>query len=374
MLHSILLVIFLLSFPIFILWAEGKSRFVRWISPIIICYVVGITMGNFPGLSLNGEVLETATGISVFLAIPLLLFSANLLILVKQVRPALFSFFLGIVAVIACALLAFWIFRYRVDRADAVAGMMIGVYTGGTQNMSAIGITLNMASEVFVLLNSADIIFSGIYFLFLLTVGKRLLGIILPGYNKLNGADLTDKTKEVTPGRKGKMVHVLAGMGLSALLVSVAIGISFIIKGAIYMPVILLVITTLGIAASFIPKIRELPLSFETANYLILVFALAMGSMSNFAELLEASSMLVWFCGFMVFGSVLLHYILAMVFRVDRDTLIITSTAAIFGPLFIGPVANALGNKEIIPIGIALGLIGYAIGNYLGYGIAIVLN
>jgi len=374
MLHSILLVIFLLSFPIFILWAEGKSRFVRWISPIIICYVVGITMGNFPGLSLNGEVLETATGISVFLAIPLLLFSANLLILVKQVRPALFSFFLGIVAVIACALLAFWIFRYRVDRADAVAGMMIGVYTGGTQNMSAIGITLNMASEVFVLLNSADIIFSGIYFLFLLTVGKRLLGIILPGYNKLNGADLTDKTKEVTPGRKGKMVHVLAGMGLSALLVSVAIGISFIIKGAIYMPVILLVITTLGIAASFIPKIRELPLSFETANYLILVFALAMGSMSNFAELLEASSMLVWFCGFMVFGSVLLHYILAMLFRVDRDTLIITSTAAIFGPLFIGPVANALGNKEIIPIGIALGLIGYAIGNYLGYGIAIVLN
>lgn len=374
MLHSILLVIFLLSFPIFILWAEGKSRFVRLISPIIICYVVGITMGNFPGLSLNGEVLETATGISVFLAIPLLLFSANLLILVKQVRPALFSFFLGIVAVIACALLAFWIFRYRVDRADAVAGMMIGVYTGGTQNMSAIGITLNMASEVFVLLNSADIIFSGIYFLFLLTVGKRLLGIILPGYNKLNGADLTDKTKEVTPGRKGKMVHVLAGMGLSALLVSVAIGISFIIKGAIYMPVILLVITTLGIAASFIPKIRELPLSFETANYLILVFALAMGSMSNFAELLEASSMLVWFCGFMVFGSVLLHYILAMLFRVDRDTLIITSTAAIFGPLFIGPVANALGNKEIIPIGIALGLIGYAIGNYLGYGIAIVLN
>jgi uncharacterized membrane protein len=133
-------------------------------------------------------------------------------------------------------------------------------------------------------------------------------------------------------------------------------------------------ITTLGIAVSFIRKIRELPLSFATANYLILVFALAMGSMSNLAELLETSSMLVWFCGFMVFGSVLIHYMLAAVFRVDRDTLIITSTAAIFGPLFIGPVANALGNKEIIPIGIALGLIGYALGNYLGYGIAFVLK
>ncbi len=80
------------------------------------------------------------------------------------------------------------------------------------------------------------------------------------------------------------------------------------------------------------------------------------------------------FCGFVVFGSVLLHYLLAILFRVDRDTLIITSTAAIFGPAFIGPVANAIGNKGIIPIGIALGLIGYAIGNFLGIGFAELLN
>lgn len=374
MLHSILLVSFLLSFPLFIMWAEKKSRVVRWISSIIFCYLVGIAIGNLPGLSLSGEVLEGAAGISVFLAIPLLLFSANLLVLIKQVRPALFSFFLGIVGVLACSVLAFWIFREHVDRANAVAGMMIGVYTGGTQNMAAIGIGLEMEPEVFPLLNSADIIFSGIYFIFLLTVGKRLLGLFLPKYLSLNGADQTDKPGELTPGRKGKMIHVVTGLGLSALLMSVAIGISFLIKGELFMPVVLLAITTLGIAASFVRKIRELPLSFATANYLILVFALAAGSMSNFAELLEASSMLVWFCGFMVFGSILLHYILATVFRIDRDTLIITSTAAIFGPLFIGPVAKALGNKEIIPIGIALGLIGYAIGNFLGYGIARVLN
>jgi uncharacterized membrane protein len=59
---------------------------------------------------------------------------------------------------------------------------------------------------------------------------------------------------------------------------------------------------------------------------------------------------------------------------VDRDTLIITSTAAIFGPAFIAPVAQAIGNREIIPIGIALGLIGFAIGNYLGMGLAFILK
>ena len=58
--------------------------------------------------------------------------------------------------------------------------------------------------------------------------------------------------------------------------------------------------------------------------------------------LLAASSTLFWFCGFVVFGSILLHYLMAILFKVDRDTLIITSTAAIFGPPFIAPVAQAI--------------------------------
>jgi uncharacterized membrane protein len=37
-------------------------------------------------------------------------------------------------------------------------------------------------------------------------------------------------------------------------------------------------------------------------------------------------------------------------------------------------VANAIGNKDIITIGIALSLIGYALGNYLGLGLAYILN
>ena len=139
-------------------------------------------------------------------------------------------------------------------------------------------------------------------------------------------------------------------------------------------PIVILGITSLGIAASFHKKIRRLPHSYSTANYLLLVFALAMGSLANFDELRTASSELFFFCGIVVFGSVFLQYLFACIFKIDRDTAIIASTASIFGPAFIGPVANALGNKDIIAVGIALGLIGYAIGNYLGIGISYLLN
>ncbi len=72
--------------------------------------------------------------------------------------------------------------------------------------------------------------------------------------------------------------------------------------------------------------------------------------------------------------SIILHIILGAIFRIDTDTLIITSTAGIFGPAFIGPVANGIRNKQVIVPGITMGLLGYAIGNYLGLAVAWLLK
>lgn len=378
MLTNIILMIVILGLPVLVIRLEKTTKIVRWLSPIIICYLVGILIGNIPGLSLDKELLNTVTGVSVFLAIPLLLFSANFYRLIKQVRPALFSFFLGLVAVVICSVIAYLIFRGQMDQPDAAAGMMIGVYTGGTPNMSAIGLALDVEEEVFILLNSADIVFSGIYFIFLLTVGKRVLGRILPSFKKRweNGEDNGTEQQERSFRQKAKYVFI--GFVLSVLTLGISIGIAYLVMKDFTIdravPLIILGITTLGIGASFIKRIRKLPETFSTANYLLLVFAVAMGSMANFSELIAASSNLFLFCGFVVFGSVFLHILFASIFRCDRDTMIIASTAAIFGPAFIGPVANSLGNKDIIAIGIALGLIGYAIGNYLGLGLAFILN
>jgi len=69
-----------------------------------------------------------------------------------------------------------------------------------------------------------------------------------------------------------------------------------------------------------------------------------------------------------------LHLLLARLFRIDRDTVMITSTAALYGPVFVAQVATVIGNKKLVLAGIALGLLGYAIGNYLGLSLAYVLK
>jgi len=374
-LTTLVLLPFLLGIPLLIIWLEKRSRIIQWLSPIIICYLMGIIIGNIPGLFFSHNLLEGITSVSVLLAIPLLLFSANFSRMIKQVKPAMFAYFLGVFGVIVCSVIAYLIFRDQLTQPDAVTGMMIGVYTGGTFNMSAIGIALDVEEEVFILLNSADIVFSGMYFLFLMTIGKRILSLFLPSFKKkwsTSGSPAGDVQAAEDSGRKVR--NVIIGISASVLVAAIAVGLSFLITGQMSEPLIILGITSLGIAASFQLKIRQLPFTYSSANYLLLVFAVSMGSMANFAELLSASSGLFYFCGFVVFGSVLLHFLLCFAFRVDRDTVIIASTAAIFGPAFIGPVANVIGNRDIIAMGIALGLIGFAVGNYLGLSLAYILN
>ena len=75
-----------------------------------------------------------------------------------------------------------------------------------------------------------------------------------------------------------------------------------------------------------------------------------------------------------VFGSVILHFVLAKVFKIDRDTAVITSVAGIFGPPFVPVIADRFENKGMIVPGMTTGLIGFAIGNYLGMGIAFFLR
>ena len=141
-------------------------------------------------------------------------------------------------------------------------------------------------------------------------------------------------------------------------------------KTEIKLIILILTITTLGIAASFNNSIRRLKGSFESGEYLMLIFCLAVASLANFSDIIKAGPFLLSYVGVVIVGAILIHYLLAAIFRIDADTVIITSTAGIYGAPFIAPISNILKNRDILVAGLTTSLIGYAFGNYLGIGVA----
>jgi len=145
------------------------------------------------------------------------------------------------------------------------------------------------------------------------------------------------------------------------------------LKEDIAFVVAILAISTLGIACSFIPAIRNIRMTYQLGNYFILVFCLVVSSMADFNRLVSTAPIMIAYVTFTIFVCLLLHVLLAKIFKIDTDTVIITSVAGICSPPLVPMVASALKNKEIVLSGVITGIIGWVEGTYLGITLAYIL-
>ena len=355
-----------LGFPVLAMWGARRSKALGWLGPIVLCYLLGIVLGNL--VTMDTDFASTVTEATVLLAIPLLLFSTDFAEWLRIARPAAISFGLATVAVIISSTAATLLLS--VQHGWQMAGMTVGVYTGGTPNMSAIGLALEVPDETFVLMNGADVILSGLYLIFLFTVGKRLLGRFLPPFDM----SVVDEDARFDTRAPFGWKQVVVALAMSIGAAGVTVGVVTLVAGGLPIAGVILGITTVGILGSFLPKVRTLPGTFETGEFLLLVFAVAVGTLADIRRLVGSFGSVFLYVAVVLVGAILLHYLLAAVFRLDTDTVLITSTAAVFGPAFVGPVASAIGNRHVLVSGLATGVVGYAIGNYAGLALAYLLR
>lgn len=382
----ILWVLFYLLAPAGVIALGRRSPLVRRIGSILMMYILGIVAGNLLIYPFEGmaerlfPVQDALSSITIPLALPLILFACNFR--EWPLRKALTSLLVGLVAVVAMAVAGFFLFGGRIgSEAPAVAGMAVGVYTGGTPNLAAVKMMLGVKEETYLLVNSFDMIVSFLYLTFLMAVGIRLARKVLPfktaetpeGQAVAAKSGMARGEDEMYRGvwAKEHRAGTLKAVGLAVLITGAALGLSFLTTGGINMIVLILTLTTLSIAASFLPAVRSWEKSYDTGMYLVLVFSLVVASMVDLRSIDLASGVwLLAYIAFVIFGSLLLQVLLCRLFRVDADTAVITSVAMINSPLFVPMIAESMKNRRVIITGITAGIIGYAVGNYLGVLVA----
>ncbi|AEI68497.1 DUF819 family protein [Corallococcus macrosporus] len=365
-------VLLLVGIPGLALLAARHVKPVAWVGPVVACYAAGILLANVPGLGLTSGVSLSVSEAAVPLAIPLLLFTTDMPRWMRLARTTLLSFVLACVSAMVSAALVGLAVAERSDEWWKMAGMLTGVFTGGTANMNAVGLALGVREETFVLLNTADIVVGAVYLLFLMTVAQRLALLVLPRFQNATAWEDAEAREEGAPSRR---TWAQVRGGVLSLLLAVAVagvsaGVSLALLGRLEVTVVLLLITTLSLAASFRPSVRTLPGSYALGDYALLVFCVAVGTLADASRLQEAGLFVFACCAAVLVLAVLLHFCLGALFRIDADTVLITSTATIFGPAFIGPVARALRNRELMVSGVTTGIMGFALGTYLGLAVA----
>jgi uncharacterized membrane protein len=380
MVSKILLVLIFCLAPAFVLWLCKKVPFFGKIGPILILYILGVIIGNLPWINEgNYPLKDTITTILIPLALPMMLFACSLS---RESLKGIFrSLIAGLIAIIVSIFVGYWLFgRHIATQGPEIAALITGCETGGTINMASLQLLLNVPSETFVLLNSYDMIVCFLYFIFLLSIGIRLFRKFLKLAPKAEtpeeiSEDLVNEQileKHTNPYRILKTAKGWGQVWRILLAVVICVGLAFgltkLFPEGWFMPIFILGISTFALIAANLKPVKKLTFSYDLGLYLIYIFSIAIASMADVTKLNIREGLYAFlFLFFVIFVSLLLQVILSKLFKVDPDMMIATSVALINSPPFVPIVVSAMNNKKVLVPGITVGIIGFALGNYLGF-------
>ncbi len=392
---SITALLVMLLLPAAIIALSRRVKLLHTIGAVALCYVAGLLLSLLP-VSYDKGLTQTVASVAVALAIPLILFGFDLRSVRRLAKKTTLGMTMQFVAVAVSATLMCALAGPLLDLGEVapLAGMAVGLYTGGTPNLVAIGNALLPASSAVSTItaaNTADFVVGGVYFLFLLTAAR-------PVYDKLLGrtktprlcideaekSDLPQSIAAATSHDEYSIKHLikdkkrLLKLSLCVLLAVACLGIGAVLEilingnmdGSLF---IMVSVSVLGLAFSFVPKIRAVEGTYSVGQYLILVFSLGLSMSLDLSALVrELLPILTFFAATQVM-TILLHLILCKLCRIDAGTALITGTAGIYGPPFIAPVAGAYGDHSLIIPGVICGVFGLAVGNLVGIGLGSLL-
>lgn len=364
--YKIILILFIFGTPFLLNKYLKGTSISKIFSPIVTAYLLGILVKLFDIFPIDTELNSYFIKGTILLAIPLLLFNTDVVAWLKHAKSTIISFIFCIVAAILSTVLYAFVFNNSIDHVWEKSGMLLGILTGGTANLNAVGIGVGATEDSIIILNTAEILWGGLYLIILTSIAPKLYGWLLPEYNNDSDQNHMDTIKSSI-----KLREAIIAILLSIVVVILSVGSTILIFGDISnQSFLILMLSLLSVIGSFYKPIRNLSGSFEAGDYLLLMFCIAIGMTFDLTQLIESGGSVFIYTGLVMFTSIMIHLVFSKLFKIDRDTTIITSTAAIYGPAFIGQVANVLNNRQIIFAGISTSLIGYAVGNFLGISLS----
>ena len=381
----VLTILYLFGIPLAVMLMAKRWPIIQKISPMVILYLIGLALGNT--VLSNDTVTPICTNISnvvVLMAIPLMLLGCDFKM--WSTKAVVKTFLVGLFSVLCVTIAGFYIFHTMADAAQVsnadyakISAVMTGIYIGGIPNLAPVSKAVNLPNNLFLMVSGYDLIVTGLYLILIVFFGEQIIRKVFKVNHIKSEETDTSTTKEDSTVKHKDFKSILFNRSISIIVAFVVVAISYALSLIIPLEnstaVIIILLTTLSLLLSFTKPVKRLEGTFDLGLYFVYVFCLAVATMVNIHDMEFSKHLFIlYYIAFAVFGSLALQIILAKIFKIEGDLVLVSSIALINSPPFVPMVAAVLYNKDIILPGIAIGLLGYAIGNYLGIGIFMLLS
>ena len=342
-------------------------------SGVIWVLLAGMVLSNLHLIPFSSPSYNFAGGTLVPLAIPLLLFKADLRKIFRESGPVMLTFAVASGATVAGAILGYHLLDLG-EIGPKVAGVYTGGWIGGAVNFLAVSQAVEMTPEEFSVSLSASAMVSNTALALLIAIPS--IGWIarrFPASNS-NGAEgqarVGDGHQEAS---RLKLTHVSGAIALSFAICAVAGWIGEWLSLTQYNILFITVLTI--IIANLMPKtMNNLEGEFDLGMLLMYIFFAAVGAGTN-ADFFYSSALILFAYGmFIIVVHLLIVLIAAKLMKVDLDEAIVASAAALVGPAVTAAIATSKGWRTLVTPGIMCGIFGYVIGTFIGVSVTAILN
>ena len=374
-------IIGVLSAVIFLTELLVRKTFLRHLGTALLVILFTALLANIgvlPTGSSTSEPVEAYTfifGTVAPLAIFWLLLPINLKDILKAGRSIIVMFLLGSLATAVGVFVGMWVVNGHESIGplyNALGGMFVGTYTGGSVNFNTLGLHYGVVEEG--VLYGGSIVVDNIVTTLWMVVSIAIPRMASSWWPQRSGGNARELIGEVTTGQEEdtETVHPLdlgAGLalGLGAVWLSEQIATVFpSIPSALFLTGIALLLAQIP-GVSRLPGLRVMGM---VAVYLFLCVIGAycdLGAMSGLGEL---GVTLLVFTLVTVLVHGLLVYGLAWMFRVNPVIASIASQANVGGGTSALALARSLGREDLVLPSILIGSLGYAVGTFLGFWVA----
>ncbi|MEE8147388.1 MAG: DUF819 family protein, partial [Longimicrobiales bacterium] len=133
-------------------------------------------------------------------------------------------------------------------------------------------------------------------------------------------------------------------------------------------------LTTIALLLAQVPAVKRLTGGAMLGNYLVLLFLASNGARSVIATIFEVGPGVFYFAATTVAIHGVVIFGVGRLVGIDAGTLAVASQANIGGPASAMALASARGYASRLLPGVAVGLLGYAAGHYLGLAVAKIMQ
>ena len=369
------------------IYLEQTYKWASKITGAIIGLIIAMVLANIKIIPTDAPTYDAVWGYVVPLAIPLLLFNANIKKIWRESGRIMIIFLLSAMGTLLGTFIAFMLLRNHIPELYRMAAMMTGSYIGGGVNFAAMADSFGTTGEWVSALVVADNLLMALYFFVLLAIPSISFfknKFTHPHIDEVEGNIDTEEGETLASqywGRKEislKDIAFAVAIAFAIVWVSTEIGTVFarviptgnfgfnLLNGLLGNKYLLITTFTM-LLATYLPNfMSSIHGAQEIGTFLIYIFLVVIGVPASLQLILTRSPLLLVFTGIIVLVNMIVSLGLGKLFKFNLEEILLASNAAIGGPTTAVAMAIAKGwNKLIGPIMLA-GVFGYVIGNYLG--------